>query len=207
MPRILAAAVVVLSLAQFADAVVMCARPRRDGTYSTSIKLRETCRPNETLLSPAALGLQGPAGPGALVKDSVGATLGVLAVVGGVDAGPVPGNVLRHVGTATVPLTVDGAGQLYGGSRSILWFPTTDCSGPSAFIDAYTPLRPEAVKVGATLFYGNGSPQTVTIRSKRTVPPVFADACTAIPDEAMALAPTATEDLSVFVPPFHFEVR
>ncbi len=59
-----------------ADAVVLCAKPRSDGTYNTSIKLREACRPTETQLDPVALGLQGPKGdkgdpgePGPLVWE------------------------------------------------------------------------------------------------------------------------------------------
>src|SRR5262245_18022652 len=45
-----------------ADAVVLCAKPRADGTFSTSVKIREACRTSETRLDPGALGLQGPPG-------------------------------------------------------------------------------------------------------------------------------------------------
>ena len=42
-----------------AHAVVLCARPKADSTYSTSIKLRETCRATETQLGEAADGTHG----------------------------------------------------------------------------------------------------------------------------------------------------
>jgi len=45
-----------------AHAVVLCAKARSDGTFSTAIKIRENCWPKETQLDPLALGLQGPAG-------------------------------------------------------------------------------------------------------------------------------------------------
>jgi hypothetical protein len=41
-----------------AHAVVLCAKARRDGTFSTGIKIRENCGPKETQLDPVELGLQ-----------------------------------------------------------------------------------------------------------------------------------------------------
>jgi hypothetical protein len=46
-----------------AEAVVLCARSRRDGTFNTTIKIREACRPTETQLDTLALGLEGEPGP------------------------------------------------------------------------------------------------------------------------------------------------
>ena len=46
-----------------AEAVVLCPRSRRDGTFKTTIKIRESCRPRETQLVPLALGLEGQPGP------------------------------------------------------------------------------------------------------------------------------------------------
>src|SRR5713226_3086614 len=54
---------VVFGLSVLSEAAVLCARARSDGTFSTSLKIREACRPSETQLNPAALGLQGPPGP------------------------------------------------------------------------------------------------------------------------------------------------
>lgn len=55
-------ALAVLVTVVTADAVVLCAKPRGDGTFNTTIKLREQCTPRETTLDPGALGLRGPAG-------------------------------------------------------------------------------------------------------------------------------------------------
>src|SRR5437879_5862237 len=49
--------------ASSARAVVLCARARSDGTFSTTLKVRELCKSSETQLAPGALALQGPAGP------------------------------------------------------------------------------------------------------------------------------------------------
>lgn len=46
-----------------AHAVMLCAKKRSDGTFNTSIKIRETCMLKETQLDPVILGLQGPPGP------------------------------------------------------------------------------------------------------------------------------------------------
>src|SRR5262245_21571650 len=63
MKAMLAVAVMVLIGTMEAHAVVLCARPRSDGTFNTSIKLREVCKSSETQLDPTALGLTGPQGP------------------------------------------------------------------------------------------------------------------------------------------------
>lgn len=40
----------------------MCAKPKNDGTFSTSVKIRQACKASEVALDPVALGLQGPKG-------------------------------------------------------------------------------------------------------------------------------------------------
>lgn len=55
--------VVILAVASTAQGAVLCARPKLDGTFSTAMKIRETCTPREVQLDPAALGLQGAPGP------------------------------------------------------------------------------------------------------------------------------------------------
>jgi hypothetical protein len=55
-----------LTFAIPADAVVLCAKSRTDGTFNSSVKIREACRSREVALDPAALGLvgeQGAVGP------------------------------------------------------------------------------------------------------------------------------------------------
>jgi len=76
-------ALAVFAVAATADAVVLCAKPKRDGTFSSSVKLREVCRDRETQLDPVTLGLQGLQGV------------------------PGPGVAFEFVGFSTV--TVDGA--------------------------------------------------------------------------------------------------
>lgn len=62
MSRIALAFVAVLAAAHSAIAVVLCARPRPDGTFSANVKIRELCTSRETVLNPSVLGLQGPKG-------------------------------------------------------------------------------------------------------------------------------------------------
>ena len=45
-----------LVLAAAADAAVLCAHRRRDGSLGTTVKLRAACRPAEVTLTPEALG-------------------------------------------------------------------------------------------------------------------------------------------------------
>jgi len=78
---------------------------------------------------------------------------------------------------------------------------TPDCSG-AAYIAIRTTLRPESVVVGSTLYYESGPASAVTVQSRRTVPPVLADACVSVSPQSVVLAPTAAEDLSGFVKPF-----
>lgn len=58
----IAALFVVTVLVVTASAVVLCARPRLDGTFNATVKIRELCKPREQQLDPVALGLQGPPG-------------------------------------------------------------------------------------------------------------------------------------------------
>jgi hypothetical protein len=54
---------VMLGIATPVVAVMLCARPRTDGTYNATVKIRELCKLSEHQLDPVALGLQGPPGP------------------------------------------------------------------------------------------------------------------------------------------------
>lgn len=57
------AALAALAISQTANAVVLCARQRPDGSYNTTVKIREACVGSETQLDTGTLGLQGPPGP------------------------------------------------------------------------------------------------------------------------------------------------
>ncbi len=56
-PRRLALAVTaILLFTTAAHAAVLCAQRGRDGTFSTTVKIREACRPAEVTLTPDAVG-------------------------------------------------------------------------------------------------------------------------------------------------------
>ena len=63
MRTILLALLALLTFAPLADAVVLCAKPKKNGTFNTSVMIREACRKSETQLDLAALGVQGLQGP------------------------------------------------------------------------------------------------------------------------------------------------
>lgn len=57
--------IVALSLtfsATTVEALVLCARPQKDGTFNSRVNVRETCIAGESELDPEILGLQGPRG-------------------------------------------------------------------------------------------------------------------------------------------------
>ena len=68
--------VATIFVASSAEAVVLCAKPRADGTFNTSVKVRETCKTDETQLDAAAIGAQGPQGPVGPSEAWVGETDG-----------------------------------------------------------------------------------------------------------------------------------
>jgi hypothetical protein len=80
--RGLVVAVAVLCVHADALGVVLCARPRANGTYSTSLKLREACQGSETVFdSGVMLGLQGVVvsnEPGFVVVDASERVLGTV---------------------------------------------------------------------------------------------------------------------------------
>ena len=47
----------VLMAGDTAVAAVLCAKPRKDGTFNTAVKIREACKPGEVQLDAAAVGL------------------------------------------------------------------------------------------------------------------------------------------------------
>jgi hypothetical protein len=47
---------VVLMMGSTTHGAVLCAKPRRDGSFNTAVRIREACKPTEVILSPTALG-------------------------------------------------------------------------------------------------------------------------------------------------------
>ncbi len=130
------------------QAAVLCTRAAGSGT----VRVRDTCRANETPVDPVALGLQGPKGdpgipgapgPGVVVRDSQGAVIGAV-----VDVNPWEAQhgdrftILRSLGPTPVLLTVDRTGyfgwvppwdqpetNLTDRREAVLWFEDSDCTG------------------------------------------------------------------------------
>ena len=61
--RLIPIIVATIFVASSAEAVVLCAKPRSDGTFNTSVKAREACKTGETQFDAAQIGAQGPQGP------------------------------------------------------------------------------------------------------------------------------------------------
>jgi len=70
-------------VASSAEAVVLCAKPRADGTFNSSVKIREACNSNETQLDAAQIGIQGPQGPAGPSEAWVGQTDSRMPMFGG----------------------------------------------------------------------------------------------------------------------------
>jgi hypothetical protein len=49
--------VVAVLVSSTAQAAVLCAKPRKDGTFNTTVRIREACKSTEVMLSPAGVGL------------------------------------------------------------------------------------------------------------------------------------------------------
>lgn len=54
--RVLIAVVALTGIATTLKAAVLCARPKRDGSFNSTVKIREACKPKEHQLDPASVG-------------------------------------------------------------------------------------------------------------------------------------------------------
>lgn len=182
--------VVVLASAAPAESVVLCAKQRSDGTFSSTVKIREACAGREVALDPAALGLQGNAGPSA--RDSNGKLVGPLVGTG---------VVLRVLNGTTVQLAVGPQGFL---SRALtLVYDSSDCTG-TARTPVYGGLAVDAAVVGTVATFAAGASQTRAIGSYADLP---GGGCVAFPLPGLAVTDVATFDLATLglVPPFSIE--
>jgi hypothetical protein len=148
---LLAVLAIVVTTGGVSSAVVLCARPRADGTFNTTVKIRQACAPRETQLDPGVLGLQGPPGqqgpsgqpgpPGAsapsfVVKDAIGQTVGTMVSPMGANNFWDQVSLVRSLGGVEVGFSVGGI--LNDGTLSRLnasyipssvVFASTACSG------------------------------------------------------------------------------
>lgn len=225
----LATAIALLAIPATSTGVVLCARQRGDGTFSSTIKIREHCSGRETALDLAALGLQGPRGPhgpGTTVKDASGALVGVVTSA-------IPGEppwsdvwVSRQVDGSTTLLKVrtEGVGQTHDAIS--LYYESADCSG-AGYVDSTfdTPLLSVArVLRGPHAFFPIGSSRTIVFGSFAQVGPEFTtclgnathippDRCCTVavcgggqPCQSTSVARVVEVDLSNLIPPFHVEL-
>jgi hypothetical protein len=213
-----------------ASAVVLCARPRSNGTFNTSVKVREACRSNEMQLDPGALGLQGPKGdpgPSAVVRDVAGAMVGTIAEIPNPLA-PQPMRVVRTVAGSAIALPVDTEGFVddQAGTVAAIGYDSSDCSGtPLIGFGRNLPnnppaLLPTAFVRGDTAYYQAGplaphhpfseSATGYTSTSCASVPGTFTppDTCCVSRDYGPdTLAEAVPVDLMALglIPPFHVD--
>ena len=225
----------VLALVAFAtpaDALVMCGPKKPDGSLreGAAVKLRSACKPNEVVVDPVALGLQGPPGVGAaILTDSTAARIGV--VVAWPDLIYLEDVVVRGV---TMPLVIL-ASSVEGFPAASLKFETTDCSG-QPLLDAQFPLEKyqradgalgppsgagSIAGPGTLIYYAAGTPETRVIASVKTAtseavcadhpggvftPPNTCCYPVAGGPEPRQSAAVGTVPVGAFVPPFKLAV-
>lgn len=139
--------------ASVSEAVVLCARQKSDGTFSSSVKVREECTNREVRLDPVTLGLQGPqgetgeqgpkgdqgdrgeAGPAGPVAGASGQLIyNNNGLAAGADVHYVGGQVgVGGPPEAGVKLTVHGALRLRHGGNFLVGWNATEGRGETDF--------------------------------------------------------------------------
>lgn len=163
-------------------AVVLCAKARGDGSFSSTVKIREECRPTETQLDPVALGLQGPSGPqgvpgpGFVLRDANGTVVGVVS--------DRPINTQQYGENSSTELAIvrSEGGRLFtfeAGSDGIrpadtiafLYYEGAGCTGRTGMsVDPVTYLIPRAVVVDSShVFYAWGAPMPMNVVSTKEI--------------------------------------
>jgi len=197
------------------------------GSGSGTVRVRTVCRPREVQLDPVALGLQGPPGPGAVVKDVNGALVGVILDIAAPNLWGFVA-VTRLVAGTWVRLDVSESG--FPDETNVTpsrLYESADCSGTAWMPEA------EIGRVGGRLIlpafnhgmvarYVTAPATTGTFRSIEnfetqescgSAPNVFTPpdrCCSPIGPSSysnVSAVPTATVDLFALglVPPFHVE--
>ncbi len=188
--------VVLLAMVSDANAVVLCAKARGDGTFSTTVKIREACAARETVLDAATLGLQGPPGPAGPAGS------GALSVVDGAGTRVGPaidgGHVLVDLPSGPSVLAVTPAGFPDVG---VLVYETADCSGQAYEFPGDAPgLAPSVLVRGGVALLPSGVPPTPIVAQSYSL----GSGCTTITLDGLVTSPLIAFDLSTlgFVPPF-----
>jgi hypothetical protein len=222
--------VLTLLIGGTADAVVLCAKARKDSTFNSSVKIRGVCKASEVPLDPAMLGLQGP--PGIAGAPGPAGPIGLPGPKGdpGVQGPPGPGLVLRDSNGVTVgsflawqdrsspdddlvvvkldgtPVLLHGRTTGFGGflplDQSPLYYETADCTGQPFVEPVYDQTRPVrwGRLAGSLVYYRSGNSTGVAHQS------FSIDGSTCFANVGTrSLAPASVADLSGFVPPFRVE--
>jgi hypothetical protein len=180
---------------------VLCARKKADGTFNSTVKIRDACRTGEAVLNPFALGGQGtpPSGGSTVVyKDANGVTIGPMS------------NSFQTCGMGAAIVEVGGTlvqFPVYDGPSSLwcLYFESADCSGqPFLRNDVCSSAFPPAgIVIGGTLYYSTGPAVLAAVNSAL---------CTNLPDCQPAdgnvyAEPAALVDAPQFTAPFHLAIQ
>ena len=143
-----------LCFGSLASAAVLCAG--KSGT----VKTRDACKPKETQLDPAALGLG--SGSGLIVKDANGLVVGVTDASGY--------DVARRLNGTLVAMRFDTQGLT---DTTGPYYATTDCSGqpyaPASQV-AHAAIKPLFRLLGRNLIPGDGATQSIQVRSVEDIP-------------------------------------
>jgi len=224
--------VVLMALfASTADAVVLCAKPKKNGTFSTAVKIRETCKPGETTLDTAALGLQGPPGtpgPALRVRDAVGTFVGIVSHASSLRGAlnPLSSEVMIAFaeGASSGLLKVTPGGFVANTTTAQLFYKTADCSGtaylagnaPTATLIQTAPVLPSPqrafLQTAPFEFFDYGSVEVVGqdfLPCAGTIRPP--DRCCIVANCGTATcqgsgAPVVEADLSRFVLPLKLDI-
>jgi hypothetical protein len=199
--------------------------------------VREACLKTEVQVNPSALGLQGPAGPGLVVRDGNGALIGpLLGTNGGRTGTPFEGvqvavteTVLDGRKIAIVGNLEESPGSAEGfvNASSILYYESSDCTGTPLF-NLTAPIAPTAsavvrnlsptTKTGTTLYFPAGTSSTRVINSYSYVPTgsscnpgdstiALSVCCKTQSDTGEPFYGVTALDVSNFVPPYLVELQ
>lgn len=209
-------ALLLVGISTRAESEVLCKKA------NGALVLRAACKPNQTLVNPATLGLQGPKGdkgdtglqgppgPGTVVKDTDDDFVGILFEE--------HGWVLRQLNDTALRFRVTKNGVVE--SHTEFDHESIDCSGPALVPPQSDEEEKSVVQTGLVRghdLYISGPPITVNVRSHSSSP-VEEGSCQRIfipPNiccDSSGLGPILRSplqaiDLSVLIPPFHVEVQ
>ncbi len=201
--RHIASALVILLATSPAYALVLCARPRADGSISTSLKVREVCKLTEMQLDPIGLGLQGPPGPqGEPGSPGPAGTPPMVVDANAVEVGlwDLEGGVVRSFGSRRSKFVLTGQGAITFAEQYPLLYESTNCTGP-ALLYYPSAIMPLGAIRGTRLFYSD-----VPVGMRLLQSAWHSGACEPFsPANNASVATTVEEDVSTLVFPLSLQ--